>query len=163
MKAIFHCIRFAFAHAGGANITQLSMYLPNLCIFCPPECSRTRHESRTTFNFLGVPGRLIFHVIKIGRSARTGKATAMENGLKAVFINVRFARAGEAFIVFGAGHARVSRFQSPLRPRGQSDFNGNRPLIKFFVCLQETARKFITAKLSIFKPGSSSVLIIIHI
>ena len=34
------------------------------CIFCPPECSRTRHESRTTFNFLGVPGRLIFHVIK---------------------------------------------------------------------------------------------------
>jgi hypothetical protein len=39
------------------------------------------HESRTTFNFLGVPGRLIFHVIKIGRSARAGKATAMENGL----------------------------------------------------------------------------------
>jgi hypothetical protein len=31
---------------------------------------------------LGVPGRLIFHVIKIGRSARAGKATAMENGLK---------------------------------------------------------------------------------
>jgi hypothetical protein len=30
---------------------------------------------------LGVSGRLIFHVIKIGRSARTGKATAMENCL----------------------------------------------------------------------------------
>jgi hypothetical protein len=29
-----------------------------------------------------VPGRLIFHVIKIGRSARAGKVTAMENGLK---------------------------------------------------------------------------------
>jgi hypothetical protein len=29
-----------------------------------------------------VPGRLIFHVIKIGRSARAGKETAMENGLK---------------------------------------------------------------------------------
>ena len=28
-----------------------------------------------------MPGRLIFHVIKIGRSARAGKATAMENGL----------------------------------------------------------------------------------
>jgi hypothetical protein len=28
-----------------------------------------------------VPARLIFHVIKIGRSARAGKATAMENGL----------------------------------------------------------------------------------
>jgi hypothetical protein len=25
---------------------------------------------------------MIFHVIKIGRSARAGKATAMENGLK---------------------------------------------------------------------------------
>jgi hypothetical protein len=29
-----------------------------------------------------MPGRLIFHVIKIGRNARAGKATAMENGLK---------------------------------------------------------------------------------
>jgi hypothetical protein len=38
-------------------------------------------QSRNTFNFLGVPRRLIFHVIKIGRSARAGKATAMENGL----------------------------------------------------------------------------------
>jgi hypothetical protein len=28
-----------------------------------------------------VPGRLIFHVIKIGCYARAGKATAMENGL----------------------------------------------------------------------------------
>jgi hypothetical protein len=82
LKAIFHCSRFA--RAGGANITLLSLWLPNLCIFCPPECSRTRHESRTTFNFLGVPGRLIFHVIKIGRSARAGKTTAMANGLKAV-------------------------------------------------------------------------------
>ena len=34
-----------------------------------------------TFNFLGVPARLIFHVIKIGRFTRAGKATAMENGL----------------------------------------------------------------------------------
>jgi hypothetical protein len=33
------------------------------------------------FNFLGVPARLIFHVIKIGRSTRAGKATVMENGL----------------------------------------------------------------------------------
>ena len=45
------------------------------------ECSRTRHESRTTFNFLDVPARLIFHVIKIGRSTRAGKATPMENCL----------------------------------------------------------------------------------
>jgi hypothetical protein len=83
-----------------------------------------------------VPGRLIFHVIKIGRSARTGKAIAMENGLKAVFINVRFARAGEAFIVFGAGHARVSIFSKPaLRPRGQSDCNGTRPLSSLYVCM----------------------------
>jgi hypothetical protein len=28
-----------------------------------------------------VPARLIFHVIKIGRSTRAGKATAMANGL----------------------------------------------------------------------------------
>ena len=49
--------------------------------FCPFECSRTRHESRTTFNFLDVPARLIFHVIKIGRSTRAGKATAIENCL----------------------------------------------------------------------------------
>jgi hypothetical protein len=41
----------------------------------------TPSESRTTFNFLGVPARLIFHAIKIGRSDRAGKATAMENGL----------------------------------------------------------------------------------
>jgi hypothetical protein len=34
-----------------------------------------------------VAARLIFHVIKIGRSARAGKATAMENGLK---LRVRF-------------------------------------------------------------------------
>jgi hypothetical protein len=33
-------------------------------------------------NFFGVPGRLIFHMIKIGRSARADKATAMENGPK---------------------------------------------------------------------------------
>ena len=38
-------------------------------------------ESWTTFNFLGVPARLIFHEIKIGLSAREGKETAMENGL----------------------------------------------------------------------------------
>jgi hypothetical protein len=71
-----------FARAGGANITQLSLYLSNLCIFCPPDCSRTRHESWTTFNFLGVPARLIFHVIKIGHFTRAGKTTAMENGHK---------------------------------------------------------------------------------
>ena len=35
-----------------------------------------------TFNFLGMPARLIFHVIEIGRSTRAVKATAMENGLK---------------------------------------------------------------------------------
>jgi hypothetical protein len=29
-----------------------------------------------------MPARLIFHVIKIGRSTRAAKATAMENGLK---------------------------------------------------------------------------------
>jgi hypothetical protein len=34
-----------------------------------------------TFNCLDVPARLIFHVIKIVRSARAGKATAMANGL----------------------------------------------------------------------------------
>ena len=39
-------------------------------------------ESRTTFNFLGVPARLIFHVMKIGRSTRAGKAAVVENGLK---------------------------------------------------------------------------------
>jgi hypothetical protein len=31
-------------------------------------------------------------------------------------INVRFARAGEAFIVFDARHARVSRFSKPAPP-----------------------------------------------
>ena len=36
----------------------------NLCIICPPDCSRTGHESRITLKFLGVPTRLIFHVIK---------------------------------------------------------------------------------------------------
>ena len=36
-------------------------------------------ELVSTFNFIGVPGRLIFHVIKIGRSAPAGKATAMAN------------------------------------------------------------------------------------
>jgi hypothetical protein len=81
-----------------------------------------------------VPGRLIFHVIKIGRSARTGKAIAMENGLKAVFINVRFARAGEAFIVFGAGHARVSRFSKPAPPARAKRLQW-KPAFKFFVCL----------------------------
>jgi hypothetical protein len=30
-----------------------------------------------------VPARLIFHDIKIGRSARAGKAAVMENGLQA--------------------------------------------------------------------------------
>jgi hypothetical protein len=74
IKAIFHCSRFA--RAGGADIAQLSLQLSILCIFCPPECSRTRHESRTTFNFLNVPARLIFHVIKIVRSTRAGKAWA---------------------------------------------------------------------------------------
>jgi hypothetical protein len=29
-----------------------------------------------------LPAQLIFHVIKIGRFTRAGKATAMENGLK---------------------------------------------------------------------------------
>jgi hypothetical protein len=45
VKVDFHCSRFV--RAGGANITQLSLQLSNLWIFCPPECSRTRHESRT--------------------------------------------------------------------------------------------------------------------
>ncbi|CAB3989984.1 Mitogen-activated kinase kinase kinase A [Paramuricea clavata] len=45
--------------------SYVALPLPNLCIFCPPECSRTRHESRTTFNFLGVPGQLIFHLTSI--------------------------------------------------------------------------------------------------
>jgi hypothetical protein len=37
--------------------------------------------------------------------------------IKAVFhINVRFARAGEAFIVLDARHARVSRFSKPAPP-----------------------------------------------
>jgi hypothetical protein len=58
---------------GGANITQLSLYLSILHIFCPFECSRTRHESRTTFNF-DLPARLILHVIKIGRSTRAGQS-----------------------------------------------------------------------------------------
>ena len=38
------------------------------------------------------------------------------NPLKAVSINVRFARAGEAFIVFDTRHARVSRFSKPTPP-----------------------------------------------
>ena len=36
--------------------------------------------------------------------------------LKAVFINVRFARAGEAFIVLDTRHARVSRFSKSGPP-----------------------------------------------
>jgi hypothetical protein len=36
--------------------------------------------------------------------------------LRTFSINVRFARAGEAFIVFDAGHARVSRFSKPAPP-----------------------------------------------
>jgi hypothetical protein len=47
--------------------------------------------------------------------------------LRPFSINVRFARAGEAFIVFDARHARVSRFSKPAPPRGQSDCNGNPP------------------------------------
>ena len=36
--------------------------------------------------------------------------------LRAFPINVRFARAGEAFILFEARHARVSRFSKPTQP-----------------------------------------------
>jgi hypothetical protein len=36
--------------------------------------------------------------------------------LKAVSIDVRFARAGEAFIVFDGRHARESRFSKPAPP-----------------------------------------------
>jgi hypothetical protein len=36
--------------------------------------------------------------------------------LRPFAINVRFARAGEAFIVFDARHARVSRFSKPVPP-----------------------------------------------
>jgi hypothetical protein len=39
--------------------------------------------------------------------------------LRPFTINVRFARAGEAFIVFEARHARVSRFSKPAPKRLQ--------------------------------------------
>ncbi len=42
-------------------------------------------------------------------------------------INVRFARAGEAFIVMDSRHARVSRFSKPAPP-ARAKRNGKRPL-----------------------------------
>ena len=64
IKVVFHCSRFARVERTCFNF-------------------RYRCEHVSTFaNFLGVPARLIFHEIKIGRFARTGKTTAMENGLK---------------------------------------------------------------------------------
>jgi hypothetical protein len=39
-----------------------------------------------------------------------------EAALRPFSINVRFARAGEAFIVFDTRHARVSRFSKPAPP-----------------------------------------------
>jgi hypothetical protein len=41
---------------------------------------------------------------------------ALKLELRPFAINVRFARAGEAFIVFEARHARVSRFSKPAPP-----------------------------------------------
>ena len=72
-----------FAGAGGANITQttFSAVVYPVHFLSAWMLADTPSESRTTFNFLGVPARLIFHAIKIGRSDRAGKATAMENGL----------------------------------------------------------------------------------
>ncbi len=82
VKAVFHCSRFA--RAGGANMFQLLLWVSNLSAFCLLLCAQTRFmevELHLT-DFLGVPTRLIFHEIKIGRSVRADKATAMENGLK---------------------------------------------------------------------------------
>ena len=45
--------------------------------------------------------------------------------LRPFSINVRFARADEAFIAMDSRHARVSRFS---KPKGQSDCNEKRPL-----------------------------------
>jgi hypothetical protein len=46
---------------------------------------------------------------------------------KAVFINVRSARGGEAFIVFDARHARVTRFSKPAPPARAKRLRSNRP------------------------------------
>jgi hypothetical protein len=79
-----------------AALTTFPLRLPLLRQFS--NCSRfnwPERAERTLLNFicsclscaffvrlyLGVPARLIFHAIKIGRSARAGKATAMENCL----------------------------------------------------------------------------------
>ena len=50
-------------------------------------------------------------------------------GLKAVSINVRFVRAGEALIVFDARHARVSRF-SKLAPPARAKRLQWKPALK---------------------------------
>jgi hypothetical protein len=42
--------------------------------------------------------------------------TTVEFNVPLISINVRFARAGEAFIVFDARHARMSRFSKPAPP-----------------------------------------------
>ena len=65
-----------------------------------------------------MPAWLILHKTKIGRFARAGKAIAMKIvcNERPFSINVRFACAGEAFIVMDSRHARVSRFSKPAPP-----------------------------------------------
>ena len=51
--------------------------------------------------------RLIFHVMKIGRSARAGKAAAVENGLKRVGKRTKHAQARQ--LQRKLNHARSAR------------------------------------------------------
>ena len=50
------------------------------------------------------------------RAKRLPWKIALRPVLRPFTINVHFARAGEAFIVFDARHARVSRFSKPAPP-----------------------------------------------
>ena len=78
MNESFHCSRFA--HADVANMFQLLLQVSNLSVFLS---AFVRADTIESLTFYGVPARVILHEIKIaGRSARAGKATAMENGLK---------------------------------------------------------------------------------